>query len=138
MDEFKESIKTNKKWTKKNVKKGHREDKEQVWKVRLVRHINEQKIWLDDVRKAPSGWIHIKTVEDLIPFFEKNYNKIKEMSLDHDLGENIMSGYDFITWLEEKVFAGKYKTIPNIKIHSANPVGRKKMTQGLDSINRKI
>lgn len=106
--------------------------------MRLIKHLNEKKIWLDDVRKAPSGWIHIETVEELIPFFEKNYNKIKEMSLDHDLGEDVMSGYEFITWLEEKVFTGKYKNIPKIKIHSANPVGRKKMTQGLESMARKL
>ena len=106
--------------------------------MKFQQYLNEMKVWLDDVRKAPSDWIHIETVEKLIPFFEKNHSKIKEMSLDHDLGEDIMSGYDFITWLEEKVFKGKYKNIPDIKVHSANPVGRKKMEQGLQSINKRL
>jgi hypothetical protein len=106
--------------------------------MRLKRFINEMKIWLDDVRPAPSGWIHIETVEELIPFFEKNYKKVSYMSLDHDLGDNIMSGYDFITWLEQRIFTGKFKSIPDIKIHSANPVGKRKMLQGLNSMRRRL
>jgi hypothetical protein len=106
--------------------------------MRLSKHLNEMKIWLDDVRQPPSGWIHIETVEELIPFFKKNRNKITHLSLDHDLGENIMSGYDFITWLEKMVFTGKYNSVPDIKVHSANPVGRKNIMQGLKSIHRRI
>jgi len=110
--------------------------------MRLKQHLNEVKkvkgikVWLDDVRKAPSGWIHFKTVPELIEFYRKNNNKISELSLDHDLGEDIPTGYDFMVWLEEKFHTGKYKIVPKIKVHSANPVGKRKMEQAIKSIER--
>lgn len=109
--------------------------------MKLRKYIKEKKVinvWLDDERMAPSGWIHFKTVPELISFYEKNYYRIAEMSLDHDLGENTPTGYDFVLWLEEKIHFGKYNNIPNIKVHSANPVGRRRMNQALDSIKRKL
>lgn len=109
--------------------------------MKLRKYINEKngiKVWLDDERHSPSGYIHFKTVPELISFYEKNHDKIIEMSLDHDLGENTSTGYDFVLWLEEKVHFGKYNNIPDIKVHSANPVGRKRMNQALDSIKRRL
>ena len=34
--------------------------------MRLKQYINETKVWLDDVRKAPSGWVHFEEIESLI------------------------------------------------------------------------
>ena len=107
--------------------------------MRLTKHLNEGKeikVWLDDIRKAPSGWVHIKTTPELIKFYTKNYKNITELSLDHDLGENTPTGYDFMVWLEEKFHTGKYKIVPEIKVHSANPVGKKRMEQAIKSIER--
>ena len=96
------------------------------------------KVWLDDERKAPPGYIHIKTTPELIKYYEKNHDKIDRMSLDHDLGDNIPTGYDFMLWLEEMVHTGKYNKIPDINVHSANPVGRKRMLQALASIQKRL
>ena len=106
--------------------------------MRLLRHLNEMKVWLDDERKAPSGWKHFKGVKELISFYKKNYDNIDSMSLDHDLGENVPTGYDFVIWLEEMVFTGKYNTIPKMKVHSANPVGKKRMQQAIRSMEKKL
>ena len=107
--------------------------------TRLNQYLTEGvKVWLDDERKAPSGYVHIKTTPELIKYYQKNHRKITNMSLDHDLGEDTPSGYDFMVWLEEKVFTGKYKEIPNIKVHSANPVGKKRMMQSLNSMKKKL
>jgi hypothetical protein len=109
--------------------------------MKLRKYINERKeikVWLDDERKAPSGWIHFKTVPEIISFYEKNHDKIIEMSLDHDLGENTPTGYDFVLWLEEKIHFNKYNNIPDIKVHSANPVGKKRMLQAISSIEKKL
>ncbi len=97
------------------------------------------KVWLDDVRPAPKGWVHIYTVPELIKFYEKNEKNIVQMSLDHDLGENTPEGYKFLTWLEKKVLRDRvYTSIPEISIHSANPVGKKRMEQTIQSIKRHL
>ena len=106
--------------------------------MRLKQYINESKVWLDDVRKAPAGWVHFKEIKSLINYYKKNYKKITEISLDHDLGDNVPPGYDFLLWLEEMVYTGKYKKVPIIKVHSANPVGRKRMEQSIQSIYKRI
>lgn len=81
------------------------------------------KIWLDDIREAPDGWAWIKTVKDTIATMGLIYGEVKEISLDHDLGENQPTGYDLIKWLEEKVMRQGY-SFPKITVHSANLVGR--------------
>jgi len=109
--------------------------------MKLKNYLNEKhnmKIWLDDERKAPSGWIHFKTVPELISFYEINHDNIIEMSLDHDLGENTPPGYKFLLWLEKKMYFKEYTSIPDIKVHSANPVGKKRMIQTINSIKKRL
>lgn len=52
--------------------------------------MKEVKMWLDDVRPAPEGWIWIKTVKGAQFWIEQMTNsknhEITHMSLDHDLG----------------------------------------------------
>ncbi|CCB89098.1 cyclic-phosphate processing receiver domain-containing protein [Simkania negevensis] len=62
--------------------------------------------------------------------------KVSEVSLDHDLGpEEVGSGYDVAKFIEEKAFLNE---IPRLKwhVHSANPVGRKRMTAALTNADR--
>ena len=106
--------------------------------MKLKRFLIESKVWLDDERPSPKGWIHFKTVPELIKFYEKNYSKITELSLDHDLGEGTPEGYEFLKWLEEKMFHKKFDTLPKIKVHSANPVGRKRMEQTIKAIEGRL
>jgi len=96
------------------------------------------KIWLDDIRLPPKGWIHFKTIESLIPFVDENLEIIEKISLDHDLGLNIGTGYDFLNWLEQKVFVENIKKLPKIKIHSMNPVGKANMERVLQSLQNLI
>jgi hypothetical protein len=42
------------------------------------------RLWLDDCRPAPEGWVHAPNVAVAKDLAEKN--EIEEMSLDHDLG----------------------------------------------------
>ena len=93
------------------------------------------RIWLDDVREAPPGWVWIRYAEYLIPFLEDSWDRVREISLDHDLTLP-MTGYDVVKWIEEKVYDGK--DIPfTMVVHSANPVGRTNMVAGINSINRR-
>jgi hypothetical protein len=92
------------------------------------------RVFLDDERTTPEGWVRAYTVPQLIGIFKAN--TIEELSLDHHLGLDQQTGYDFMRWLEAEVFADRVQKIPDIYFHTADFVGRAKMQQALDSINR--
>ena len=94
------------------------------------------KLWIDDVRPAPEGYIWCKSVNQAKRFIdkcdwdEKAYgsidfqNHIELISLDHDAGDYASDGGDYIRlldWLEETG-----RNYP-IRIHSANVVGVQNM-----------
>ena len=90
------------------------------------------KLYLDDERKAPKGWTSVKSAEMAIQLIKQGV--VEEISLDHDLGRK-KTGYDVLLWMEQAVREGQ--TVPSlIHIHTANPVGRMKMIQAIDAINR--
>ena len=60
---------------------------------------------------------------------------VTELSLDRDLGDDKITGYDVLVWLEEAVALRSFKP-PTIRIHSANVVGRARMKQAIASIER--
>ena len=97
------------------------------------------KLWIDDVRPAPEGYVLCKSVEETkecILFAEEQYAKRNEVcydcshfkidliDLDHDAGDYARFGGDYIKlldWLEETG-----RNYP-IRIHSMNPVGVENM-----------
>ena len=105
------------------------------------------KLWLDDCRPAPEGYIWVSRVEDAISEI-KRYEKeqdsayeayifgvwnmkrvmeyldtftFTEISCDNDLGEGEAEGYKLLDWLEMT-----NRNYP-IHIHSANPVAVQRM-----------
>jgi len=89
------------------------------------------KIWLDDIREPPDdGWLWATTVR-VVKMLK--LEAMEEISLDHDLGENQPTGYDLIKWLEQKVITEGYSS-PKIRVHSANPVGRKNIEAAVKRI----
>lgn len=105
------------------------------------------KLWIDDVRPAPDGYIHTYSIEEAICKIMRyehqidyawqqyvigrmNINVLKryikkftitEISCDNDLGEGNAEGYKLLDWLE-----ATGRNYP-INIHSANPVARERM-----------
>lgn len=93
------------------------------------------KIWLDDTRRAPFGYLHCHSVNDAIQLIEnfllmfkvsggKDFYKIELIDCDHDLGDWAADGGDgikLLDWLEEKGY-----NFP-IRLHTMNPVGRENM-----------
>ena len=89
------------------------------------------KIWVDDVRPAPEGYVWCKSVCDAIyeieggelyNWIDSNINNdtITLIDIDHDAGEYAVYGGDYIKlldWLEQTG-----RNYP-IRIHSMNPVG---------------
>lgn len=87
------------------------------------------KIWIDDVRPAPSGYMWCKTVIEAKALIERcelyftilpDIWEIEIIDIDYDAGEYAVYGGDYIKlldWLEETG-----RNYP-IRIHSMNPVG---------------
>jgi hypothetical protein len=97
------------------------------------------KVWLDDMREAPPGWVRARTPEEVIELLR--LGRVTELSLDHDLGldseESERTGYSVLLWLEVQVNAGSWGfVLPEISIHSANPVGRERMAKAIEAIHR--
>lgn len=85
------------------------------------------KIWLDDLRMVPEGYIGTKSVNETIRLIEKveaSGGQIELLDLDHDLGNYAFDGGDAIKLLD--YLAENEKFYP-IVIHTANPVGRANM-----------
>ena len=99
------------------------------------------KIFLDDVRETPEGYERTYTVKETIEWIIKAQTedfKIEVLSLDNDLGEGLEEGYKVLDWLEEKAFGELFFIIPmDIKIHSANPVARRRMQSVIDRLYNK-
>jgi len=104
--------------------------------MKLKQYLIEKRVYLDDERKSPIGWILVKTPKEAIDLLKKG--NVTDISLDHDLGDDkgIGTGYDVLKWIEEKVYFDKSFKLPNITIHTANPSARRKMEQALNSIRR--
>ena len=81
------------------------------------------KLWIDDCRPAPQGYIWCNTVNEskiLIEGAEKRGESFELIDIDHDAGTYAIYGGDYIRlldWLEETG-----RNYP-IRIHSMNPVG---------------
>ena len=85
------------------------------------------KIWVDDIRPVPDGYIGTKSVNETITLIEKvesEGGEIEVLDLDHDLGDYANDGGDAIKILDFLVERG---TLYPISIHTANPVGRANM-----------
>ena len=90
------------------------------------------KIWIDDIRPAPEGYVWCKSVQEakdtvlmleLYATVNESY-KVELIDLDHDAGDYAYDGGDYIKlldWLEET--ERNYPT----RIHSMNPVGVENM-----------
>ena len=90
------------------------------------------KIYLDDERIAPAGWVQVRWPGEAIELLKTG--NVIELSLDHDLGDDERgTGYDVLLWLEEQVVCGLF-TPPVIHVHTANPAARVRMEAAVQSI----
>lgn len=92
------------------------------------------KIFLDDIRQPPPGWVHVYWPDEMINLLKTGF--VEEISLDHDLGDdNKGTGYDVLIWIENAVVMDGFNP-PKIKIHSANVSARRKMELAIININK--
>lgn len=96
-----------------------------------------KKLYLDDIRNPKSdGWIVVRNYEDFVQYIDKN-GLPDEISFDHDLGEDVKTGYDCAKWLCEYCWMNGIP-IPPYNVHSANPVGRDNIIGTLKSYEKKL
>ena len=86
------------------------------------------KIWVDDVRPAPEGYIWLKSVNEVKKYLADphilcNY-EISLIDLDHDAGDYAKDGGDYIKILDYLEIVG-YNG--DLRIHSMNAVGVQNM-----------
>ena len=89
------------------------------------------KLWIDDLRPAPSGYIWVKSVNEAkTAIWQYEHNMIDDnilIDLDHDAGDYASEGGDYIKlldWLEAKNIVD---TGYSFHLHSMNPVGVQNM-----------
>ena len=100
------------------------------------------RLWLDDVRPAPDGWVWAKTNEEAQKVLLKG--EVTHCSLDHDLGMDVIDdpndwdqvievanahqGEEWETGLDLVEWMIKNDLVPeHITIHSWNPDGAHRM-----------
>lgn len=83
------------------------------------------KIWVDDVRNAPEGYLRCHSTNETIRAIEK-FGTPWLIDFDHDAGDYASDGGDFIRimdWME------MHGISTDVRIHSMNPVGRRRMEE---------
>ena len=86
------------------------------------------KIYLDDERLAPPGWVQARWPDEVIEHLKSG--DVTDVSLDHDLGDDERgTGYDVILWIENAVVTNGFQP-PTVTVHSAISSARLKMEAG--------
>jgi hypothetical protein len=84
-------------------------------------------LYLDDIRTpvTPSDWQICRSYEEAVTYCTV-FGCPSLISFDHDLGDEVPTGYDLAKWLVELDLDADGKFIPRdftFNVHSANPVG---------------
>jgi hypothetical protein len=90
------------------------------------------KLFLDDLRPAPKGWILVKSAGQMMQEVLHYIGDIQAISLDNDLDEGQPEGVDFL-----QAFIALKLWVPQIYLHTANPSARAYMLGYLESANER-
>lgn len=89
------------------------------------------KLYVDDIRKAPKGWLLARTIDEAVRMIVRW--KPTDISLDHDIGnydETFQSVAHLIgqMYMNDAFWADELE----VSIHSDNPVGAKRLQDILE------
>ncbi|ASR76576.1 hypothetical protein SEA_SUSHI23_185 [Streptomyces phage Sushi23] len=79
------------------------------------------KLWIDDIRTCPEGWVWAKDSFAAICHVKKlmlKNHRFEAVSFDHDLGDDDTTR-PVVLWMAEHEFWPE-----KVYVHTANPVGR--------------
>ena len=103
------------------------------------------KLWIDDVRTSPDGWVWCKSSKEAVDLLikhniEPNEDRITHISFDHDLGIDIDGSLDeaivVAKFIEEAVYNKLMLSKIHWDVHSANPVGKTNIEMTMESAER--
>ena len=88
------------------------------------------KIFLDDERfPVDESWIVFRSTDEAIRYIQ-NGNFPTDLSLDHDLGDGVKTGFDFVKEFVELMIDNNLNPLTiNFYVHSQNPIGKENMIQ---------
>ena len=98
-------------------------------------------LFVDDEREpkteAPvGGWIVARSMDiAIVTIIHQGWPEY--ISMDHDLGEDQKTGYDFVKWLVD-CHMQKPFDFPEFNYHTANPVGRDNMKSYVENYLKTI
>lgn len=93
------------------------------------------KLWLDDVRPPPDGWVWVKSAPDAYVHLDKYWYDIEEVSLDHDLGDPNprVTGKEVASYIGNR-HRRKPRPLFPMHCHSMNPVGKERILKVYERI----
>ena len=94
------------------------------------------RLYLDDQRSAPIGWVLAKTVDDAIEVLRQG--EVTELSLDYDLGDPVCGdGLQLLKWLESAIAEGRVP-MPRMTAHSGSVLGRRRLEAQIDWLEQRF
>ena len=90
-------------------------------------------LWIDDDpnRKSPDGWFVARDSATALLFVATFHNTLESISFDHDLGGGDTS-VPVVDYIERMAWRGEFNTPITMTVHSANPVGAKRIQRAID------
>lgn len=81
------------------------------------------KVFLDDERIAPEGWVQVRWPDEAIKLLQTG--TVTHLSLDHDLGDDQRgTGYDVLLWIEQEIAQRRFMPPASIEVHSSQSSGQ--------------
>jgi hypothetical protein len=91
------------------------------------------KVYLDDVRPEPEGWLRAYTYEQCVELLETG--AVTHLDLDWNLGQGPeRTGLSVLEWLEDRVSVGRLRP-PALTVHTADPRARREMLAAIERIS---
>jgi hypothetical protein len=95
------------------------------------------KVFLDDKRQPPEGWVLVRTPEEAIRLLWQE--DVEEISLDYHLSlEEGRDGAMVLKWMLRQVEERRITRVPVIHVHTDDPEGREEMEEALVQIRSAI
>ena len=92
------------------------------------------RVWLDDERQCPDSFnVHVKDADSCIEILKTK--KVTHISLDHDLGQGVPTGYDVAKFIEMGAHSGLLPPM-SVQVHTQNAVGRKNICMAIQNAKR--
>lgn len=93
------------------------------------------KVFLDDVREPPQEegpWVIVRSAKEAVKVLKTG--KVTFLSFDHDLG-GFFDGGTVAKWIEKAAYEGRIPPL-DWQIHSANPVGGKRIFHAMGAAEK--